>query len=294
MKHGWTTAGMVFTAFCGFAQISRPAFDVASIKLNTQCDTGGGSGGMSTPGRIAIECADLRDLILTAYGIYGNGADATSGSFRMQVVGGPEWMDSARYNIVAKPAGNPLRSEMYGPMLQSLLEDRFRLTVHRETKEGPVYLLTLAKNGPKLHATKAGTCVIADINHPPETGNALKPVCGKPKINASGPVATVDIPGATIANLCSQLGMVIDRVVIDRTGMAGQFDIRLEVASADLQPKYVAGRTIEQQSQLTADDQNAGPLISTALQQQLGLKLETGRGPVQVIVVDHIERPTNN
>lgn len=129
-----------FMAVCASAQNSRPAFEVASIKLNTHCDPGGRSGGLSTPGRIALECAGLRDLILTAYGIYGDGANPASGSFRMQVVGGPSWMDSTRYDIIAKPTGNPLRSEMYGPMLQSLLEDRFRLKVHRQTKEGPVYL----------------------------------------------------------------------------------------------------------------------------------------------------------
>jgi uncharacterized protein (TIGR03435 family) len=161
---------LTLTAGWASAQISQPAFDVASIKLNTRCDTGGPSGGRSTPGRVALDCADLRDLILTAYGIYGDGANAAPGSFRMQVVGGPAWMDSTRYDIVAKPAGNLPHSEMYGPMLQSLLEDRFRLKVHRETKQGPVYLLTLAKDGPKLHSTKEGTCVITDIDHPLERG----------------------------------------------------------------------------------------------------------------------------
>jgi beta-lactamase regulating signal transducer with metallopeptidase domain len=116
---------------------SRPAFDVASIKLNTHCDAAAPSGGSSSPSRIAIECADLRDLILTAYGIYGNGANPAPGSFRMQVVGGPSWMDSTHYDIVSKPAGNPPRSEMYGPMLQSLLEERFQLKVHRETTTVP-------------------------------------------------------------------------------------------------------------------------------------------------------------
>jgi len=203
-------------------------------------------------------------------------------------------MDSTRYDIVAKPAGNPPRSQMYGPMLQSLLEDRFKLKVHRETKEGPVYLLTVAKSGLKLHATREGTCAVADIDHPPEAGNALTRVCGKPKISAGGPVVTVDIPGATIGNLCSQLGLAMDREVIDRTGIAGRFDIHFEVTPADIQPKFVAGRAIEQQGQLTSDHTDAGPSISTALQQQLGLKLETGRGPVQAIVVDRIERPTEN
>jgi uncharacterized protein (TIGR03435 family) len=164
-------------------------------------------------------------------------------------------------------------------MLQTLLEDRFRLKVHRETKEGRVYLLTIAKNGPKLHATKEGTCSTQ--------------ACGKPKIR-SGPVVTVEITGSTIANLCTQLGMAMDHEVIDRTGLAGRFDIHLEYTPAELQPTFVAGRTVQQQDQIATDDTNAGPSISTALQQQLGLKLETGKGPVQVIVVDQIERPTDN
>ncbi len=281
------------TAGSAFAQTPRPAFDVASVKLNTRCDAGGRSGGASMPGRVTLECADLRDLILTAYGIYGNGAEPAPGSFRMQVVGGPSWMDSTRYDIAAKPTGNPPRSAMYGPMMQSLLEDRFRLKVHRESREGRVYLLTVAKNGSKLRATKEGSCVNADINRPMDPRNAAARVCGKP-IPSGGPELTVvDIYGATIANLCSQLSISMDREVIDRTGMAGRFDIHLEAATADLRPKFVAGRTVDQPGP-GADDPDAGPPISAALQQQLGLKLESGTGPVEAIVVDHIERPTDN
>jgi uncharacterized protein (TIGR03435 family) len=293
MKRRWMLAVTVFTTACACAQSSRPAFEVASVKLDTHCDPNGLSGGTSTPGRIALECADLRDLILTAYGIYGDGANSASGSFRMQVAGGPAWMDSTRYDIDAKPADSTARSEMYGPMLRALLEERFRLKVHRETKEGRVYLLTLAKDGPKLHATLEGTCLVADINHQPEPGTTRIPVCGTPKIIPAGPIVTVDIPGATMANLCSQFGMVMDREVIDRTGLAGRFDIHLEVTPADLQPKFVAGRAVDPADQPTGDDKD-GPSLSVALQQQLGLKLETGRGPVPVLVVDRIERLTEN
>jgi len=293
MKRSWMFAGIVLTTASACAQTSRPAFEVASVKLNTHCDPNGPSGGQSTPGRVDLECADLRDLILTAYGIYANGANPAPGSFRMQVVGGPAWMDSTHYDIVAKANGNPPRSEMYGPMLQLLLEDRFKLKVHRETREGPVYVLTLARNGPKLRAAPEGACVITDIDHPPEAGKSSMPACGKGKINRGGPVVTFDIAGATIANLCSQLNLVMDREVIDRTGLAGRFDIHLEVTPADLQLKSVAGRTVDQPGQPPADD-NDGPSISVALQQQLGLKLETGSGPVPVLVVDHIERPTDN
>lgn len=275
-----------------FTQSARPTFEVASIRLNTQCSPGGRSSGASIPGRVALQCADLRDLILTAYGIYGDGANPASGSFRMQVIGGPAWMDMNRYDIAAKPVGNPPRSEMYGPMMQSLLEDRFRLKVHREVQKGPVYFLSIAKNGSKLRAANEDGCIIADIDHP-SSGNASAPICGKPKTRSAGLVAAIDIPGATVANLCSQLSLVMDREVIDRTGIDGRFDIHLEVTPADLQPKFVAGRAVEEQGQSAADE-GAGPSISTALQQQLGLKLETGRGPVQVIVVDQIEEPTGN
>lgn len=102
-------------------------------------------------------------------------------------------------------------------------------------------------------------------------------MCGKVKIGSGGPIVTVDIPGATLANLVSQLGMVMDREVIDKTGIAGRFDIHLEVTPADLHPKFVAGRAVEQQDQPTADDPDAGPSISTALQQQLGLRLDGKR-----------------
>jgi uncharacterized protein (TIGR03435 family) len=292
--------GIAAFVLCSFAfakasaQILRPGFEVAAIKLNTHCDTGGRGGGGSTPGRLSLECADLRDLILTAYDIYGNGASPAPGAFRMQVVGGPAWMDSTRYDVVAKPTGNPPRSEMYGPMLQSLLEDRFALKVHREPREGRVYLLTLAKNGPKLRATKEGSCVVADINHPPDTGNALTRVCGKTTTSYDGSVATGDFPGATIADLCAQLGIIMDGEVIDRTGLAGKFDVHLELPSADLRPKFVAGRTIEPPGQPAAGDADAQPSIFTEVQQQLGLKLETRKGRVEIIVVDHIERPTDN
>jgi uncharacterized protein (TIGR03435 family) len=278
MVRGWVFAGIVLGAGWGLAQSSRPAFEVASIKLNTRCDTNGMSGGRSTPGRIEMECADLRDLILTAYGIYGSGPNPAAGSFRMQVIGGPSWMDSTRYDILAKPAGNPPRAEMYGPMLQSLLEERFGLKVHTEAKDGPVYFLTVAKSGAKLVATKEGACVPAAA-------------CGTPKISSGGSIVNVDIPGETMSGLCAQLGLRMDREVIDKTGLTGRFDIHLEVTPADLHPQFVAGHTVTENR---SDDQDGGPSISSALQQQLGLRLESGKGTVKAIVVDHIERPTEN
>ncbi len=276
-----------------FAQGPRSTFEVASIKLNTRCDPNGPTGGRSTPGQIYQQCADLRDMILTAYGIYAEGATPVPGSFRMQVNGGPAWMDSTRYDITAKAAGNPPPSEMYGPMQRSLLEDRFKLKVHREVREGPVYFLTVSKNGPKLRATAEGACEVTDVDHPARPRDSSMPQCGKAKISRGSSLVTVDIPGAAIAALCAQLNLVMDREVIDRTGLAGRFDIHLEVTPADLRPQFIAGRTVETPGPPTGADQD-GPSISVALQQQLGLRLERGRGPVPILVVDHIERPTEN
>jgi hypothetical protein len=110
-------------------------FEVTSIKLNAGCGgPGRGGGGMTQPGRIALECAELQDLILTAFT-----ATATlpaPGLFGLiKVLGGPAWIDSDRYAIAAKAEGNPPCSQMYGPILRALLEDRFKLKVHRETRQ---------------------------------------------------------------------------------------------------------------------------------------------------------------
>ncbi len=206
----------------------------------------------------------------------------------MQVLGGPGWIDSDRYDIVAKAEGNPPREQLYGPMLRALLEDRFQLKVHRETKEAPVYLLTIAKGGAKLQRAKEGGCVSTDINHP-----LPQPAPGQPRLRACGSGVTgldgtLDLYGATMAGLSTQLGIRLDRDVIDKTGIVGMFDIHLEVSRADLLPRAVAGGEAGQ-----ADlSDSTGPSIFTALQQQLGLKLESGKGPVEFLVIDRIEKPS--
>jgi uncharacterized protein (TIGR03435 family) len=242
-----------------------PAFEVTAIKPNLTCGgPGRGSGGVTSPGRMTLECAELRDLILTAYGIYANGG---SPGFRMQVLGGPGWIDSDRYDIAAKAEGNPPVTLMYGPMLRALLEDRFKLKVHRETKQAPVYLLTTVKGGAKLKPGKEGS--------------------GSQVISREG---TFDMYGATMASLSIQLGIRLDREVIDKTGITGMFDIHLEVSRADLAVRAVAGG--EEVRPVATD--STGPSIFTALQQQLGLKLESAQGPVEFLAIDHIEKPSKN
>lgn len=253
----------------------RPEFEAAAIKLNRSCAIGGPSGGMTSPGRITLECAELRDLILTAYEIYGGHANPAS--FRMPVLGGPGWIDSDRYDFTLKAEGNATVAQMYGPMLRALLENRFRLRLHRETREAPIFLLTVAKGGAKLHAAKEGSCL------------AL-PACGSVRADPHG---KVDMSSVTMENLSTQLGMRLDRDVIDKTGLTGKFDVHLEVSPAELAAQHVAGGSVPSADSQPAADLS-GPSIFTALEQQLGLKLEPAKGQVTVLVIDEIERPSAN
>jgi uncharacterized protein (TIGR03435 family) len=273
------------------------AFEAASIKPNQSCGGAGrGSGGAPSPGRVTLGCAELRDLILTAYGIYASDAVPNPRAFRMQVVGGTGWIDSDRYDIVAKAEGDPPGSKMYGPMLRALLEDRFKLKVHREAKEAPVYLLTIAKGGAKLQSTKEGSCISEDINRArprPAAGQPRPRVCGS---QVTGLDDTFDLYGATMASLSIQLGIRLDRDVIDKTGIAGMFDIHLDVSRADVTPRFLAGGEVGQAEPSTpvGATEPTGPSIFTALQQQLGLKLESGQGLVEFLVIDHVEKPSGN
>jgi uncharacterized protein (TIGR03435 family) len=161
--------------------------------------------------------------------------------------------------------------------------------------------LTVAKSGAKLQSTKEGRCVSADsvsadIKHPlpqPVPGQPRARVCGS---QATGLDGTFDMYGATMAGLAIQLGIRLDRDVIDETGIAGMFGIHLDVSRADLAPRFVAGGEVGQGDPSTpvgAGD-TTGPSIFTALQQQLGLKLESGNGPVEFLVIDHVEKPSSN
>ena len=178
-------------------------------------------------------------------------------------------MEKERYTINAKPASAQSFVMMHGPMMQALLEDRFKLKIHRETREVPVYLLTIAKGGAKLHAAKKEN-------------------------QAPSPEGTFDMYGATMGDLCTQLALRLDRDVIDRTGIAGIFDIHLEASRGDLALRAVAGGPAGDPSTPPLGTDPTGPSIFAALQQQLGLRLESAKGPVDVLVIDRIERPAAN
>jgi uncharacterized protein (TIGR03435 family) len=197
------------------------------------------------------------------------------------LTGGPAWLDSDFYDITATAEGAPSVPLMLGPMMQVLLEDRFHLKVHREAKEGAVYFLSAARGGPKLQPFTEGSCVPFSTPLPP-----LKPgqdVC-RNLISVRSP-ASMQAQGATLDEFCHLLRPVLGRPVLNRTGIAGRFNMRVEFSREGT--RLAANGA-------PVSDPAGPPSIFTALQEQLGLRLEAGRGPVEMLVIDSIERPAEN
>ena len=171
---------------------------------------------------------------------------------------------------------------MQGPMLQALLEDRFKLKTHQETREVPVYALTVAKGGSKLKPFLEGSCTALPLTltRPP-----LQPGQQYCKAMVRPQPPTVHAEGATLTEFSKLVALVFDRPVIDRTGIAGKFDIHLEFAVDESTPRLRLS---------DSDDSPRGVSIFTAIQQQLGLKLEAAKGPGEFLLIDRIERPSGN
>jgi len=266
---------------------TRPRFEVTSVKRNLSgCLQGRGGGGAPPQGRLSVTCITVKDLIQAAYGTFANGP--APDPRLLQVIGAPEWIESKMFDVNAKPSGEASVAQMYGPMLQTLLEDRFGLRIHRETKELPVYILTVAPGGSRLTATTPGTCVRFDPSTPPpqpRAGQAPVALCGRTSIKRNGQTLTIDAFGiqmAQFAGVTLSIRAELDRPVIDRTQLNGMFDIHLA-----FRPDLVA----TQDGSAALGD--TGPSIFTALR-ELGLRLSPGKGPVEVLVVDRISQPSDN
>jgi len=196
--------------------------------------------------------------------------------------------------IDAKPEGAPGQEMMNGPMMQALLEDRFHLQIHHENREVPVYDLTVAKGGPKLQPFQEGSCIPADLTKAPQP----RPPEGQKNCGASfgmprGQVFPFVGQGLSLDRFAKLIGWAVDRPVVDKTGITGLFDFHLDFATDEntskLQP-LPGGDT----GPAAIASEPAGPNIFTAIQQQLGLKLEPGKGSREFLVIDHVERPTGN
>jgi uncharacterized protein (TIGR03435 family) len=233
------------------------AFEVATIKPSNP-DKPQGKRILMQPHRFSTTSMSLNDLITYAYGIHAR-----------QIVGGANWMASDRWDILAEPEaqGAPNRAQLK-TMVQSLLADRFQLAFHHDTKELSVYAIVVAKNGPKL-VKSAG-----DPNGLP--GMFFRGLGNLPATNASM---------AELASLMQEA--VLDRPVIDQTGISGKFDLELRWTPDETQFEGHGAN-------VRRDAPDAPPDLFTAFQQQLGLQLKPIRAAVDVLVIDRVERPSEN
>jgi uncharacterized protein (TIGR03435 family) len=274
----------------------RPRFEVASIRRCAEVLGRGGGPGNSAPGRILINCQIVRGLIQAAYLAFADGL-TNRGELvvRTPIEGGPGWINSEAYTIEATAAGEPPRPLMMGPMLQTLLEDRFKLRIRRESRDVPVYTLTVARGGHKLTPFVEGSCVVRepDLTRP----NPLAALAALPPLEPGqrrcmnrgmlkDAARVIEADAIDMNELTNFFIGVVDRPVIDRTGLTGKWTVRLEYAPSDNDRALLAkrGDSIEP----------TAPSIFTALQEQLGLRLEPARGPQDRLVIASIERPTEN
>jgi uncharacterized protein (TIGR03435 family) len=257
--------------------VKLPAFDVVSIKPNK---SGGGMiRVMNRPDGYSASNISLKMLIQAAYGIR---EDLISGA--------PGWAESARYDIDAKVDGadiealKKLSPEQRRLILQPLLADRFKLKVHTETKQLPVYELVVAKGGSKLKEATVGDTYANGIKGPDGVGRGGMVRMGRGQLTAQG------VPMSSVVSMLSQQ---LHRTVIDKTGLAGKYDLELNWTPDEgegVGPPPPGGG----QPHGDAPTEGSGPSIFTAIQEQLGLRLQSAKGPVDTLVIDHVEMPTEN
>jgi len=279
----------LLNAPAGQAQSQAPAaptpqFDVASIKPSAP-DQRGMRISSSPGGTLNITNLPLKEMIMIAWSVQP-----------FQISGGPAWIESLRYDISAKPDHKPKEDEE-SLMLQALLADRFQLKIHHETKELPIYALVVAnkegKLGPQLTASKEGGCTPFDPSQPPPP----PPDPGKPPTLGCGNMMMgfdrLSAVSVQIEGLIPMLSRMLGRTVLDKTGLTGKFDISMHWTPDQSQAMQVPPGGPPPGMPQPQFDPN-GPSIFSALQEQLGLKLESQKGPVDIIVIDHVEKPSEN
>jgi len=262
----------------GWAQSPQPAptpstsFEVASIKPNHSAD--GLFRLMNTPDGLSANGLTVKFLIGFAYNVKD-----------FQIAGGPGWIDSERYDIQAKMDDSTIEAlkklppeqtiEQRRAMLRSLLADRFKLKITPSSKELPIYALVVAKNGPKLTQSPAAS-------------------------GSEGPRSQIrfglgELTGRAvpISFLAEQISRQVDREVVDKTGLQGTYDFTLHFAPERPMP-MPGGPADGGPGGAAPPPDSSAPSIFTALQEQLGLKLESQKGPVKILIIDSVERPSEN
>ncbi len=303
--------GLLVLAFsCASAQTggALTEFEVASIK--PALPQGGGRfmvmmrGGPGTPdpGQLTYANVSLRNILMNAYGV------------KTYQISGPGWLDTERFDLTAKIPKGATKDDLK-VMLQNFLADRFKLTLHREQKELPIYALVAAKGGPKLKESEGeetppspdapplpppGRMPVGKDGFPqmPKGGRGLMLMMNSGRLRLSGTRQPVSAMTDLLSN---QLG----RPVVDMTGLTGKYDYTLDFVPEEGMMKGPMGALPPPPPPPpggagpapgdNAPDNSSGATLFTALQEQLGLKLEPKKGPVEMLVIDHLEKtPTEN
>jgi len=252
------------------ADLKGATFDVASVKRDTSA-AAASTIGFEPGGRFVAINMPVASLIQTAYG--------TSALPRPQIIGGPGWIDADRFDVTAVTDRNPSQ-EQRQMMLRALLADRFNLSIHRETRELPVYNLVKSsadgKRDIRLRVSDIDCAALRNNGRTP-TPEQLRPCMtafGFGSLRLNGPVSQFALA----------LARMVDRPVIDRTGLgATQYDWALE---------WIPDQRSQISTGATPSDPSLPSSIFSAIQEQLGLKLESAKGPFEVLVIDHVEKPT--
>jgi len=235
------------------------AFDAVSVKPSDPNSKNGTLVDVTRGGTLHVVNATVKDLIETAYDVRS-----------FQIEGGPKWADATKYDVDARPGTRPQGAAAPPPgwtnvrlKVQALLKERFQLQLHRDTRTLPIYSLAIAKSGVKSSPLSATQSRNRGINAGPGT------MLGE---------------AATMPQLAYKLSRLLGRPVIDNTALEGNYDFKLEW-TPDSGPPAPDGQPLAT---------SAGPSLFSAIQQQLGLRLEATKGPVDILVIDRVEKPSEN
>jgi len=239
---------------------AAPAFDVASVRVS-QLGKAGGEGSRRqsiqfSPDSVTMRNASFRSCIQWAYHVMD------------YQITGPDWLATERYDIAAKSA-SAVPEDQLRQMLQTLLAERFKLTLHRQTKELPAYVLMVAKGGPKFKESATD---------------------GEPSIDPQLNRMAVVIQRTPVSQLVEGLSNILRAPILDETGLKGKYDVTIDVAKylPDIQARGDGGGR-------GGPPVDPIPIIMTGLQEELGLKLESRKMPLDLLIIDHAEKvPTEN
>jgi bla regulator protein blaR1 len=244
---------------CTRALFAQPTFEVASIKPNTSGERWE-SVSPVTGGKLTAKNVTVGWLVKTAYHVEP-----------FQIAGLPAWANTERFDVLARAADAHTTPEQLRQMIRTLLADRFQMAMHKENREQPTYSLVVARNGAKLKKAAKDVCAESTMEHP----------CGGFRIYKRSQMWGETV---TVQQFAAELTYMMGRMVVDKTGIPGLFDIRVEWTPEQFGP--------EPGAEVKPEEANA--TLFTSVQEQLGLRLVSEKAPVETIVVDRVSRPAAN